>query len=282
MKRFLLLACAVIAEVSASLALKAALEHPGWYALVVIGYATSFLLLALVLREGLALGVAYGIWGAAGVALTSLMSAVIFGEPLTIMMTGGFLLIIGGVLCVELGTQKAANRKAVAAPMSWILLGAAIVFEIAGTLSLRASITGSRIWYAAVGAGYLLAFTMLSSPCARACRGGGLWHLDRSRYCLGRCTGQIPVQGAINAAHGRWHNSYLGRRAPRRSSVPRTKGPLPSVNHLDGRPRRRYRWPTWQNWPGGPPKDNVSGHCSERHQRHYPLDGRLHLRPCDS
>lgn len=115
MEKWLLLASAVTAEVSASLALKAALEHPGWYALVVVGYVSSFVLLALVLREGLALGVAYGIWGAVGVALTSLMSAIIFGEPLTLIMAAGFLMIIGGVLCVELGTRKAGTSQAVAA-----------------------------------------------------------------------------------------------------------------------------------------------------------------------
>lgn len=111
MKKWLLLACAIVSEVSATLALKAALDHPGWYSLVATGYIASFIFLSLVLREGLALGVAYGIWGALGVAMTALMSAVIFGEPLTLVMTLGLLLIIGGVLCVEIGSQKASEKK---------------------------------------------------------------------------------------------------------------------------------------------------------------------------
>ena len=56
----------------------------------------------------MALGVAYGIWGASGVALTAILSAVIFGEALTPVMLGGIGLIILGVLTIELGSQRAA------------------------------------------------------------------------------------------------------------------------------------------------------------------------------
>lgn len=107
---WLLLAGAIVAEVSASLALKAALTQPGWYVLVVAGYVGAFGLLALVLRAGMALGVAYGVWGAVGVALTALASAVLFGEPLTPLMVLGLAVIVVGVLCVELGSQQAARR----------------------------------------------------------------------------------------------------------------------------------------------------------------------------
>nr|WP_264357295.1 SMR family transporter [Pseudarthrobacter sp. MM222] len=58
----------------------------------------SFAFLAGVLRAGLALGVAYGIWAALGVILTVLLAAAIFGEPLTPMMLVGVTLVIGGVL----------------------------------------------------------------------------------------------------------------------------------------------------------------------------------------
>jgi small multidrug resistance pump len=57
----------------------------------------------LALNDGLALGVAYGIWAAAGVALTAALSKPLFGEPLTPMMMGGIGLIILGVLAIELG-----------------------------------------------------------------------------------------------------------------------------------------------------------------------------------
>jgi len=107
---WLLLAGAILAEVSGSLSLKGALEDPLLYLVVVVGYVSAFVMLALVLRTGMALGVAYGIWGASGVALTAIGSLIIFDEPLTLLMGIGIVVIIAGVLCVELGAQAA--RKA--------------------------------------------------------------------------------------------------------------------------------------------------------------------------
>ncbi|OPZ41410.1 MAG: Inner membrane transport permease YbhR [Actinobacteria bacterium ADurb.BinA094] len=57
------------------------------------------------------LGVAYGIWGASGVALTAILSTLIYGEPLTPIMVGGIVLIILGVLTIELGSQRAARQR---------------------------------------------------------------------------------------------------------------------------------------------------------------------------
>ena len=93
---------------TASLSLKGALEHPALYALVAAGYLGAFALLAAVLRTGMALGTAYGTWGAIGVALTAIGSLAIFDEPLTVLMGVG---IIAGVLCVELGAQ-ASHKNA--------------------------------------------------------------------------------------------------------------------------------------------------------------------------
>lgn len=87
-----------------------ALDRPGLYVLVAAGYIASFILLALVLRQGMALGVAYGIWGALGVATTAVMSSLIFDETLTALMGVGIVLIIAGVLTVELGSQHAVKN----------------------------------------------------------------------------------------------------------------------------------------------------------------------------
>lgn len=106
MKKWLLLSGAILSEVTGSLSLKAALDAPAWYLVVAVGFIAAFTFLSLALRSGLALGVAYGIWGASGVALTALLSAVLFGEPLTGLMVAGLVLIIGGVLAVELGSQQ--------------------------------------------------------------------------------------------------------------------------------------------------------------------------------
>lgn len=110
MRRWLLLAGAIGCEVSASLSLKGALDRPALYAVVAVGYVASFAFLALVLRAGMPLGVAYGIWGAVGVALTALASTVLFDEPLTALMGVGLALVCVGVLVVELGSQAAQRR----------------------------------------------------------------------------------------------------------------------------------------------------------------------------
>ncbi len=98
------LACAILVEVSATLALRmASLGNKLWFIAVGVGYAAAFVLLTLTLAGGIALGVAYGIWAASGVALTAFASRLLFKEPLTRVMGVGIALIIAGVLLIELG-----------------------------------------------------------------------------------------------------------------------------------------------------------------------------------
>jgi len=111
MTTWLLLAAAIASEVTASLSLKGALDRPALYAVAAVGYLASFTLLTLVLRRGMALGVAYGIWGALGVAATAVTSSLLFDEALTALMGVGIGLIIAGVLTVELGSQRAHRSR---------------------------------------------------------------------------------------------------------------------------------------------------------------------------
>lgn len=97
---------AVICEVIGTIFLRlAAAGKNAYYAAVAAAYVIAFTLLTLTLNQGLGLGVAYGIWAASGVALTAIASKVLFKEPLTPVMIGGILAIIGGVLLVELGSS---------------------------------------------------------------------------------------------------------------------------------------------------------------------------------
>lgn len=114
---WLWLAGAIAVEVTASLALQAAVDAPGWYALVVAGYLSAFFCLTRVLKGGMAIGVAYGIWGAAGVALTAVMASILFDQALTGVMILGLVLIVAGVLLVELGSQRAHAARAEAAAL---------------------------------------------------------------------------------------------------------------------------------------------------------------------
>jgi small multidrug resistance pump len=102
---WLFLALAITTEVAATLSLKGATAVPALYVVVVLGYIASFVFLTFVLKRGMALGVAYGIWGATGVALTATLSTLIFREAFTVMMGLGLVCIIGGVLLVENGSH---------------------------------------------------------------------------------------------------------------------------------------------------------------------------------
>lgn len=101
----MLLAIAIVVEVAATLSLRASQDHSAWLVVVAAGYTGAFVLLTLVLRAGLSIGVAYGIWGAMGTAGTAVLAAAIFGDPFTIPIVLGIALIIAGVLCVELGSR---------------------------------------------------------------------------------------------------------------------------------------------------------------------------------
>ena len=103
---WLLLTGSILAEVTATLSLRASIDgRRAWLAVVAVGYLAAFTLLSLTLQHGVGIGVAYGIWTALGVALTAVGSRVLFDEPLTRLMVAGIVLIAAGVLLVELGSQ---------------------------------------------------------------------------------------------------------------------------------------------------------------------------------
>lgn len=103
----MLLAAAILIEVAATLSLRASQDHSAWLVVVVAGYAGAFVLLTMVLRTGMAVGVAYGIWGALGTAGTAVLAAMIFGDRFTWPIAAGIGLIIAGVLLVEFGSPHA-------------------------------------------------------------------------------------------------------------------------------------------------------------------------------
>lgn len=105
MQKWTLLIAAIVTEVAATLSLRASQDHSAWLVVVVVGYAAAFVLLAMVLRRGLAVGVAYGIWGASGTALTAVLAPGLFGDAFTWPIAVGIGLIIAGVLLVQFGAH---------------------------------------------------------------------------------------------------------------------------------------------------------------------------------
>ncbi|MGN2640136.1 DMT family transporter [Nocardia takedensis] len=101
----LFLALAIVSEISATVSLKLS---EGFSKLVpsivvVIGYVSAFFFLSKALQRGMAIGVAYGIWSAVGVAAVATIGALFLGEHLTLVQVGGIGLVILGVLALELG-----------------------------------------------------------------------------------------------------------------------------------------------------------------------------------
>lgn len=111
MRRWALLLGAIGTEVTGTLSLRASQDQSLWLVVVVVGYVASFYFLTLVLRAGMPVGVAYGIWGALGTAVTAVLAAVIFDDPFTTPIIVGIVLIISGVLMVELGSRHSSAAE---------------------------------------------------------------------------------------------------------------------------------------------------------------------------
>lgn len=101
-----LLLAAIVLEVMATLSLRASNGFANWvWAIpVAIGYGASFVLLAMVLKRGMPVGVAYGVWSAIGVAATAVLGRYLFGDPFTWVMGAGVVLIAAGVWLLETGS----------------------------------------------------------------------------------------------------------------------------------------------------------------------------------
>ena len=108
MNRWPLLGLAIVTEVTGTVALRGGQDHPWLYAVTVVTELIAFYLLIKVLQTGMPLGVVYGIWSALGVALTAVLSSVLFDEAFTSPMVLGLVLIVGGVALVEVGSHPPA------------------------------------------------------------------------------------------------------------------------------------------------------------------------------
>ena len=101
---WLALAGAILFEVMGTVALRASdgFRKRQWIFPMALGYLASFYLLWLTLSLGMAVGIAYGVWTACGVALVAVAARFLFDEPLTWLMGLGIALIVAGVLTIEM------------------------------------------------------------------------------------------------------------------------------------------------------------------------------------
>ena len=95
----ILLAIAIASEVAATISLRYAdgFSRPLPSTIVVLGYALSFWLLSLVLRN-IPVGTTYAIWAGAGTAAIAVIGMALLGEPATALKVASIALIILGVI----------------------------------------------------------------------------------------------------------------------------------------------------------------------------------------
>lgn len=104
---YLYLSVAILAEVTATTALKAADGFTRlWPSIVVvIGYGLAFYFLSLTLRT-MAVGVVYAIWSGVGIVLISLVGALLYRQQLDVPAVVGIALIVAGVLVLNLASRS--------------------------------------------------------------------------------------------------------------------------------------------------------------------------------
>jgi small multidrug resistance pump len=107
---WLYLSIAIVSEVVATSALKAAEGFTHWLpsVLVVAGYGSAFYFLSLTLKT-IPLGTAYAIWSGVGLALVALAGWIFYGQSLDIPAIVGMSLIVAGVLVLNLFSKTAVQ-----------------------------------------------------------------------------------------------------------------------------------------------------------------------------
>ena len=103
MKDWIFLLAAIVSETlgTSMLKLTEQFTKPLPSVICIIGYVLSFYFLSLALRT-LPVGIAYGIWGAVGIVLISLIGMFAFKQVPDLPAIIGLVLIIAGVLVINL------------------------------------------------------------------------------------------------------------------------------------------------------------------------------------
>lgn len=109
MRYWLLLVCAIVAEITGTLSMKWAEAGTSSTVFMLVMIALSYILLSFSVKR-IALGVAYALWEGIGIIFITGFSVLLFGESLSPMKVLGLLTLITGILLLKSGTR--ANKKA--------------------------------------------------------------------------------------------------------------------------------------------------------------------------
>jgi small multidrug resistance pump len=110
MKIWLFLIIAIVAEVTATSALKVSEGFTKLFPsiIVVTAYAVSFYFLSLTLKS-IPMGIAYAIWAGLGIVLVAVAGIVFFGQKLDVAAVVGMGLILAGVLVMNLLSHSVSH-----------------------------------------------------------------------------------------------------------------------------------------------------------------------------
>ncbi len=99
---YVYLAIAIVAEVAATSALKAAEEFTRLIPslIVIVGFAVAFYFMMLTLRT-IPVGITYAVWSGLGIVLVAIVGAVVYKEIPDIPAVMGMGLIIAGVVLIN-------------------------------------------------------------------------------------------------------------------------------------------------------------------------------------
>ncbi|PKH26717.1 multidrug/spermidine transporter subunit MdtJ [Enterobacterales bacterium CwR94] len=116
MKYWILLALAIVAEITGTLSMKWASvsgDSKG-YIFMLVMIALSYIFLSFAVKR-IALGVAYAMWEGVGIVLITLFSVLLFDEALTLMKAAGLLTLIAGITLIKSGTLARKEPRHVSA-----------------------------------------------------------------------------------------------------------------------------------------------------------------------
>lgn len=107
MSAWLVLSIAIVAEVIATLALKASDGFTRWLPslVVVIGYGIAFYGMSISLKT-IPVGIAYAVWAGVGIVLVSVFSWLFYQQTLTGMQWLGIVLIVSGVMVLNISSTS--------------------------------------------------------------------------------------------------------------------------------------------------------------------------------
>ncbi|MDU6924309.1 multidrug/spermidine efflux SMR transporter subunit MdtJ [Franconibacter helveticus] len=104
---WILLALAIVAEITGTLSLKWASQGDSLagFILMMVMISLSYIFLAFSVKK-IALGVAYAMWEGVGIILITIFSVLLFDETLSVSKVVGLAILISGIVLIKTGTLK--------------------------------------------------------------------------------------------------------------------------------------------------------------------------------